>query len=154
MNDAVVARVTEIAERVGQSEGIEIVEVRLLGGGNRRVLKIVIDKPSGVSHADCELVTRHVGTILDVEDVIPGGRYTFEVSSPGLERPLVKPQDFERFVGRKARVTLRQPLENRRHWEGTLAGLSGDVVTLEPAPGTSIRFALHQVEKANLKIDW
>ena len=86
MNDAVVARVTEIAERVGQSEGIEIVEVRLLGGGSRRVLKILIDKPGGVSHADCETVSQQVGTILDVEDVVPGGRYTLEVSSPGVER--------------------------------------------------------------------
>ena len=154
MNDAIVARVVEIAERVGQSEGIEIVEVRLLGGGNQRVLRIVIDKPDGVTHADCEFITQQVGTILDVEDVIPGGSYTFEVSSPGVERPLVKPSDYQRFVGKKARVRLREPVENRRSWEGTLAGLSGDIVTLEPAPGTSIRFALHQVEKANLKFDW
>jgi ribosome maturation factor RimP len=154
MSDAIVSRVVEIAERVGQSEGIEIVEVRLLGGGNRRVLRIVIDKPDGVTHADCEFVTKQVGTILDVEDVIPGGGYTFEVSSPGVERPLVKPRDYERFVGKKARVRLREPVENRRSWEGTLVGLSGDIVTMEPAPGTSIRFALHQVEKANLKFDW
>ncbi len=154
MNDAVVARVTEIAERVGQSEGIEIVEVRLLGGGKRRVLRIVIDKPEGVTHADCELVTEHVGTILDVEDVIPGGSYTFEVSSPGIERPLLKPGDYERFAGRKTRVTLREPVDNRRHWEGTLVGIAGGVVTLEPAPGTVVRFPLHQVEKANLKVDW
>jgi len=154
MNDAIEAKVTQIAERVGQSEGIEIVEVRLLGGGSRRMLRIVIDKPDGVTHADCEFITQQVGTILDVEDVIAGGRYTFEVSSPGIERPLVKPRDFERFAGRKARVTLREPVENRRQWEGVLAGLAGDVVTLEPVPGTSIRFALHQVEKANLKFEW
>ena len=154
MNDAIAARVTEIAERVGQSEGIEIVEVRLLGGGKGRVLRIVIDKPTGVSHGDCEFISQQVGTILDVEDVIPGSRYTLEVSSPGVERALTKPRDFERFVGRKARVTLREPVENRRQWEGVLAGLSGDVVTLEPTPGTSIRFALHQVEKANLRFDW
>lgn len=154
MNDAIVARVREIAERVGQSEGIEIVEVRLLGGGKARVLKIVIDKLTGVSHADCEFISQQVGTILDVEDVIPGSRYTLEVSSPGVERALTKLRDFERFVGRKVRVTLREPVENRRQWEGNLAGLSGDVVTLEPTPGQSIRFALHQVEKANLRFDW
>ncbi len=83
MREAVVARVTEIAERVGRSEGLEIVDVELLGGGNGRVLRIFIDKPQGVSHADCELISQQVGTILDVEDVIPGGRYTLEVSSPG-----------------------------------------------------------------------
>lgn len=154
MNDAIAARVTEIAERVGQSEGIEIVEVRLKGGGTERVLKIVIDKPVGVSHADCEFISKQVGTILDVEDVIPGDRYTMEVSSPGVERALTKPRDYERYVGKKARVTLREPIENQSQWEGTLAGLSGDIVTLEPAAGKSIRFPLHQVRKANLKFDW
>jgi ribosome maturation factor RimP len=154
MNEAIVARVTEIAERVGRSEGIEIVEARLLGGGSRRMLRIVIDKPGGVSHADCELISQQVGTILDVEDVIPGGKYTLEVSSPGVERPLKKPRDFERFTGSKAQIVLREPVENRRKWEGVLAGISGDTVTLEPEPGKSIRFTLHQVEKANLKFDW
>jgi ribosome maturation factor RimP len=154
MKDAVVARVTEIAERVGQSEGIEIVEVALLGGGNKRVLRIVIDTPAGVTHADCELISQHVGAILDVEDVIPGGRYRLEVSSPGVERKLTGPRDFERFLGRKARVVLREPIDNQRHWEGTLASFSGDVVTLEPSPGKTVQFALGQVEKANLKFDW
>jgi len=154
MNDAVVARVTEITERVGQSEGIEIVEVRLLGGGKRRVLRIVIDKPGGVSHGDCETVSQQVGTILDVEDAIPGSGYTLEVSSPGAERPLTQPRDFERSRGKKIRVTLREPLEGQRQWEGSVAEVSGDEVTLETGPGKSIRFALQQVAKANLKLDW
>jgi len=154
MNDAVVARVTEIAGRVGQSEGIEIVEARLLGGGTRRVLRIIIDKPGGVSHADCETVSQQVGTILDVEDVIPGGRYTLEVSSPGLDRPLTQPRDFERNLGKKVRVTLREPVDDQRQWEGAVAGVSGDLVTLEASPGKTIRFALHQVARANLKFDW
>ena len=154
MNDAIVARVTEIAERVGQSEGIEIVEVRFLGGGSRRMLRIVIDKPDGVTHADCEFITQQVGTILDVEEVVPGSRYTLEVSSPGVERKLRGPADFERFLGRKAKVVLREPVEDRRHWEGILAGFAGDVVTLEPSPGRTVRFSVQQVEKANLKFDW
>ncbi|MGA2435885.1 MAG: ribosome maturation factor RimP [Bryobacteraceae bacterium] len=154
MNDAVVTKVREIAERVASSEGLEIVEVQLLGGGGKRLLRIYIDKPSGVSHSDCELISHEVGTILDVEDVVPGGRYTLEVSSPGVERKLTNASDFERFLGRKARVLLREPVENRKRWEGLLAGFSGDVVTLEPSPGKSIQFALKQVEKANLKFDW
>jgi ribosome maturation factor RimP len=154
MSDAVVAKVTQIAERVARSEGLEIVDVELLGGGKKRLLRIYIDKPGGVSHADCEMISQQVGTILDVEDVIPGGSYTLEVSSPGLERKLTKAKDFERFVGHKARVTLREPVENRRQWEGMLAGFSGDTITLEPEPGKAIRFALHQVAKANLKFDW
>lgn len=154
MNDAVAAKVREIAERVASSEGLEIVEVQLLGGGGKRLLRISIDKPAGVTHGDCELVSQQVGTILDVEDTIPGGRYTLEVSSPGVERKLTKASDFERFLGKKARVTLREPVENRKQWEGLLAGFSGDVVTLEASPGKSIQFALKQVERANLKFDW
>ena len=79
---AVVEKVREIAERVGASEGVEVVDVQLLGGGNSRVLRIFIDKPQGVTHADCEFMSHNAGAILDVEDVIPGGHYTLEVSSP------------------------------------------------------------------------
>jgi len=154
MKEAIVAQVTEVARRVAGAEGLEVVEVQLLGGGSRRVLRITIDKPSGVSHADCELVSHQVGTILDVEDVMPGDGYTLEVSSPGVERKLIGARDFQRFLGQKARVVLREPVENRRHWEGTLAGFSGDEVTLEASPGKSIRFSVQQVEKANLRFDW
>lgn len=153
--EAVVDKVREIAERVGASEGIEIVEVEVLGQGGFRVVRIYIDKPEGVSHADCELVSKEVGTILDVEDAIPGnGRYTLEVSSPGVERKLSKPRDFERFAGQKVKVTLREPVENQRRWEGTLAGFAEGVITLEPAPGKTLRFGLDQIEKANLKFEW
>jgi ribosome maturation factor RimP len=154
MNDAVVDKLTDIARRVAESEGLELVEVQLLGGGSRRVLRITIDKPGGVSHADCELVSNQVGTILDVEDAIPGGAYRLEVSSPGVERKLAGARDFERFLGRKARVVLSEPVEDRRRWEGTLAGVAGDVVTLEPSPGKAIRFTVGQIVKANLKFEW
>src|SRR6202049_2096992 len=104
-----IAKITEIAERVAGSEGIEIVDVQLLGAGRGRVLRIFIDRPQGVSHADCEFISHQVGTIIDVEDVIPGDSYTLEVSSPGLERKLFKEKDFERFAGQKAKVILREP---------------------------------------------
>ena len=118
------------------------------------MLRITIDKPAGVSHADCELISQQVGTILDVEDAVPGGSYTLEVSSPGVERKLRGPADFKRFLGRKAKVVLREPVGDRRHWEGILAGFAGDVVTLEPSPGKTVTFTVQQVEKANLKFDW
>jgi ribosome maturation factor RimP len=149
-----VAKITRIAERVGGEEGIEIVDVQLLGAGRGRVLRIFIDRPQGVSHADCEFISHQVGTILDVEDVIPGESYTLEVSSPGLERKLFKEKDFERFVGQKAKVVLREPIDNRRSWEGKLAGISQGVVALEPSDGRVIHFPLTQVEKANLKFEW
>jgi ribosome maturation factor RimP len=96
----------------------------------------------------------NVGTILDVEDVIPGAGYTLEVSSPGVERKLTKPREFERFVGQKIKVVLRQPLENQRHWVGSLKGFAEGIITLEPSPGKSLQFPLAQVEKANLKFEW
>jgi ribosome maturation factor RimP len=150
----VVEQVQQIAERVGAGAGIEIVEVRLLGGGGSRLLRIFIDKPEGVTHADCEFISQNVGTILDVEDVIPGARYTLEVSSPGVERKLTKPQEFERFVGQKVKVVLREPIENQRHWVGALKSFAEGIITLEPSPGRSVEFPLDQVEKANLKFEW
>jgi len=169
--EEIVAKITEIAERVAEPEGLEIVEVQLLGAGRGRLLRIFIDRnPSGidratsgsgagVTHADCEFISQQVGTILDIEDVIPGDSYTLEVSSPGLERKLSKAKDFERFVGQKAKVVLREPVENQRSWVGKLAGISQGIVALEiaelkPSAGRLIRFPLAQVEKANLKFDW
>src|SRR5947209_9063650 len=154
MQEAVASKIEEIAQRVAGSEGLEVVEVEVKGGGNHRFVRISIDKPEGVTHADCELVSHQVGTILDVEDIVPGGRDTLEVSSPGLERKLLKPQDYQRFQGKKARISLRDPVEGRRNWEGTLAGLAGGSVALETEPGKTRLFPLEQVQKANLKFEW
>ena len=152
--EAITEKIAEIARRAGEPEGIEIVEAQMLGGGKARVVRIFIDKPAGVTHADCEFISQQVGTILDVEDVVPGESYTLEVSSPGLERKLSRPKDFERFVGKKAKVVLREPVENQRRWEGTLAGFSEGIVALEASAGKLIHFPLAQVEKANLKFEW
>ena len=153
MQEAVAAKIEEIAQRVVQSEGMELVEVEVKGGGNARFVRISIDKPEGVTHADCELVSQQVGTILDVEDVVPG-HYTLEVSSPGVERKLLKPQDYQRFQGQKAKITLRDPVEGRRTWEGTLAGFEDGVIALETEPGKTREFPFEQVQKANLKFEW
>ena len=139
---------------MAESEGLEVVEVEVKGGGVQRLVRIAIDKPAGVTHADCELVSQQVGTILDVEDVMPGGRYTLEVSSPGIERKLLKPQDYQRFQGKKARISLRDPVEGRRNWEGTLAGFAEGRVALETEPGKIRTFPLDQIQKANLKFEW
>jgi ribosome maturation factor RimP len=152
--EAITLKVQEIAERVGSSEGIEVVEVQFLGGGGSRLLRIFIDKPEGVSHADCEFMSHQLGTILDVEDVIPGAHYTLEVSSPGVERKLTKPREFERFVGQRVKVVLRQPVENQRHWVGALKEFAEGMITLEPSEGRSVKIPLELVEKANLKFDW
>jgi ribosome maturation factor RimP len=154
MREAVASKIEEIAQRVAEPEGIEVVEVEVKGGGSQRFVRISIDKPAGITHGDCELVSQQVGAILDVEDVVPGGRYTLEVSSPGLERKLLKPQDYQRFQGKKARISLRDAIEGRRNWEGTLAGFADGAVALEIEPGITMRFPFERIEKANLKFEW
>src|SRR5689334_12532144 len=152
--NSVIEKVQAIAERVGADIGVEVVDVQLLGGGGSRLLRIFIDKPAGVTHADCERISQDVGTILDVEDVIPGGKYTLEVSSPGVERKLRQPREFERFVGHKVKVVLRQPVEDQKTWVGALRSFAEGIITLEPSPGRSVRFPLELVERANLKFEW
>jgi ribosome maturation factor RimP len=154
MREDILAKVREVAERVGESEGIEIVDVEMAGSGHGRVLRIYIDRLTGVTHSDCELISQQVGTILDVEEAVPGGAYTLEVSSPGVERKLSRPQDFVRFQGQKVKITLREPVENRRNWEGVLAGFDEGVLRLEAAPGKEISFNMQQIQKANLKFEW
>jgi ribosome maturation factor RimP len=153
-NAEIIDKVEEIVIRAGRENGIEPVEVRLVGSGNQRVLRIYIDKPAGVTHGDCEMISDYVGTVLDVEDVIPGGRYTLEVSSPGLERPLKQPKDYERYAGREVKVVLREPVEGNKVFEGKLASFAGGVVELQTAKGGSVSFPFEQVARAHLKFDW
>jgi ribosome maturation factor RimP len=126
------------------------------------MLRIVIDKPSGVTHEDCASVSREVGTILDVEDVIPGGSYTLEVSSPGLDRKLVRPSDYQRFTGSRVKLTTRQPVNGNRYFEGRLESFQEGRLTLDvsaarkkfrPKDGGTpdkMEIELANVEKANL----
>ncbi|MGA8311062.1 MAG: ribosome maturation factor RimP [Terriglobales bacterium] len=154
-------KVREIAERVATSSGLEVVEVELRGGGKARMLRIVIDKPSGVTHEDCANLSREVGTILDVEDAIPGGSYTLEVSSPGLDRKLTRPADYERFAGSRVKLTTLRPVNGNRHFEGRLESFQHGHLTLDlsavkkkrrPEPGAAekLEIELANVEKANL----
>ena len=154
MQERVAAKIEEIAHRVTESEGVELVEVEVKGGGTNRFVRISIDKPEGVTHGDCELISHQVGTILDVEEVVPGGRYTLEVSSPGVERKLLKPADYQRFVGKKAKITLQDAIEGRRNWDGTLAGYEDGQIAIETAPGKTMRFPFEQVQKAHLIFEW
>jgi len=154
MRADVASKIEEIARRVAEPEGLEVVEVEVLGGGASRLVRISIDKNEGVTHGDCEFISQQVGTILDVEDAIPGGRYTLEVSSPGLERKLLNPKDYQRFQGRKARISLRDPLDGRRNWEGTIAGFENGAVALETGPGVTQHFPFEHIRKANLKFEW
>lgn len=144
-----VEQIRGIAERVVASEGMVLVDVEVKGGGSNQLLRIYIDKPEGVSHADCQAVSEQMSALLDVEDLFPG-RYVLEVSSPGLDRRLVKPSDFQYFTGRRARIVLREPLDNQRVWEGTLAGFQSGRVMLEVGPGDVRELELPAISKARL----
>src|SRR5882724_10347198 len=126
-----VDRVREIAARVAASADLEIVEVELRGGGKARMLRIFIDKPGGVTHEDCANLSRELGTILDVEDVIPGASYLLEVSSPGLDRKLIRPADYQRFTGSRVKLTTRQPVNGNRFFEGKLESFQQGRLTLD-----------------------
>jgi ribosome maturation factor RimP len=168
-----VDRVREIADRVAASSGLEVVDIEFLGGGKARMLRVFLDKPAagidplagvteGVTHEDCARFSREFGTILDVEDVMPGS-YTLEVSSPGLDRKLVKARDFTRFTGNRLKLTTRQPVNNNRHFEGRLESFEDGRLTLDlsvashksrkkmgDAAGQKIEIEFANVEKANL----
>jgi ribosome maturation factor RimP len=147
-------RVTAIAERAAKREGLEVWDVEVAGAGRGRIVRIYLDKPEGVTLDDCELISQQVGTVLDVEDVIPDQHYNLEVSSPGVERRLLKLEHFTRFTGEKVRLALREPIENRRRWEGTLRGMEDGIILVETADGVSLRLRMEQIEKANLKFEW
>ena len=164
-----VDRVREIADRVAASSGLEVVEIEFLGGGNARMLRVFLDKHgtadplAGVTHEDCANFSREFGTILDVEDAVPGGSYTLEVSSPGLDRKLTKAADFSRFVGSRVKLMTRQPVNNNRHFEGRLESFEEGRLSLDlsvashksrkkmgAAAGHKIVIDFANVEKANL----
>ncbi|HEY6373667.1 MAG TPA: ribosome maturation factor RimP [Candidatus Sulfotelmatobacter sp.] len=162
-----VERVREIAERVAVSSGLEVVEIEFLGGGKARMLRVFLDKPAagtdplaGVTHEDCANFSRELGTILDVEDVMPGS-YTLEVSSPGLDRKLIKAADFTRFTGSRIKLTTRQPVNSNRHFEGRLESFQDGRLMLDLSVAShksrkqmgavaKIEIEFANVEKANL----
>ena len=154
-------KIRAIAERVSAIHGVELVEAELRGGGKARMLRVTIDKPEGVTHEDCANVSRDLSTVLDVEEAVPGGSYTLEVSSPGLDRKLLKPADYARFTGSRVKLMTREPVNGNRHFEGRLETFSDGKLTLETVagkkqkpghaqPGQKVQIDLANVEKANL----
>src|SRR5689334_8746843 len=188
------AHVRAIAERVAASSGLDVVDLEFHGGGKGRTLRVFIEKnaegrraleqqlaaaaeagekvpsPSswdqlaGVTHEDCANYSRELGTILDVEDAVPGAGYLLEVSSPGLDRKLVKPADFERFSGSRVKIMTREPVNGNRHFDGRLRALGNGRIALEPhceskkgkkskqagAEGQSVEIELSNIERARL----
>jgi ribosome maturation factor RimP len=152
--------IRQAAERVARSEGLEIFDIEWKVG-KQRFLRVYLDRlpgPNnpeglGVSHNDCQRVSEQLSVILDVEDLVSGPSYILEVSSPGLDRKLIKPADYERFNGRRAKVWLNEPVENQKFYEARLAGYSDGVVRLLLRDREiSVPYAL--IEKANLVVEF
>lgn len=110
--------------------GYDFVAVELTGDGSQTIIRIYIDLPGGITVSDCEKVSRQVSAVLDVEDPIPG-EYTLEVSSPGMDRPLVKREDFERFTGEEVKIHTAEAVLGRRNFTGRLQGVEENLVLVE-----------------------
>jgi ribosome maturation factor RimP len=105
--------------------GAEGLPERLMEG------RLSVEQLSGITHEDCAEFSRDFGVLLDVEDLVPGGEYTLEVSSPGLDRKLTRPEEFRRFAGSLVKVQTFEPVRNNRHWQGRLSAGEGDAIALD-----------------------
>lgn len=165
-------KIREAAERVARSEGLEVVDVEWKIG-KQRFLRVYIDRvppplldgatpdPDAnpypkISHADCERVSQQLSVILDVEELISGPSYILEVSSPGMDRALKKPADFQRFTGRLAKIWTEELVENAKFFEGRLSGVTESTVKLELEGKTPrmIELPLGSIRKANLVVEF
>jgi len=145
-------KIREAAERVAGSAGLDVVDVEWKVG-RQRFLRVILDKPGGINHGDCEKVSHELGVILDVEELIPGhAGYVLEVTSPGLDRQLTKPAEYERFRGRRAKISLSQPVENQTFFEGRLTGYTEGQVQLE-CNGRVIALPFDWIRKAQLVVE-
>lgn len=146
-------RIRQEVERIVSHEGMELVDIEHRREKSGWVLRIFIDREGGVRISDCAEVSRQVGMMLDVEDLVKH-RYTLEVSSPGLDRRLFKREDYVRFAGKKVRVKLDASQEGRKKFHGRLAGVEGDTVIVEDADeGCTHRLPLAKIASARLEIE-
>jgi len=152
--DATVTRVWELAAPLAQAENMEIVDIEFRHEGTRggRVLRLYMDKEGGPNVDDLSRVSRQLSELLDAQDTIDGG-YTLEVSSPGINRPLRKPEHFSRFVGKRIRIRTRDPIDGRRSFLGTLDQVAGNSVCLAQE-GKQYRIPFSMIEKSNYEHDW
>ena len=145
-------RVRQLAQQAAIDHGVELVHVEVAGPGNRPVVRVFIDKPGGVTHQDCSEVSEHLGTVLDVEDFIHAA-YTLEVSSPGLERGLYRPADYERFAGSAAKIKSRDPVGGQRNFRGRIIGIDNHDVVFDDQTSGRVRVPVDGIVKANLEAD-
>ena len=146
-------KLRSLAQPVVEGLGMELVDVAIVTDHGRRVLRVTIDKPGGVTVDDCGDVSRELGTILDVEDPIPQ-RYSLEVSSPGLDRPLLSEKDFIRFSGKKARIKTREAIEGRKNFKGTIDAVAQGRVRVTDFDGKVFEIPFPIIDTARLEIEF
>jgi len=151
MSDAVVEKVQAFAETLLPYMGLELVEVQYRIEGHGWVLRLFIDGKEGITVDHCSRVSREVSDFLDVEDLIDHA-FHLEVSSPGLERSLHSMEDFQRYLGKKAKVKLREDVENQRVLIGVISQAEGETVELVLEDGTKCQVAFEQIRKARLSL--
>ena len=148
------AHLFSLCEPVLNDTGYELVKIQISGTGPRRKAVFFIDKQGGISVEDCAAASRLIDPLIEQNDLFKSS-YVLEISSPGLDRPLFKQGDYERFAGRKARILLRQPIGKRRKFTGILRGLENQsVVVLELDNGVEQRLPLENIKRANLVYEW
>ena len=161
MREASLTRIESLVMPILDDLGFELVDLQLAQDGHQLALRLFIDKPGGITLDDCVTVSRETSAILEIEDPIKSA-YRLEVSSPGLDRPLKKPADFERFAGQKVKLKTLHLLDpdqrghTRKTFVGILLGLEGDQVCLEQSDkcGGVAVIPLIEIEKANLEEDF
>jgi ribosome maturation factor RimP len=157
---SVVDAVRELAGPVAAGYGLELFDVQFRREAAGMVLRVLIDRPGpaataedSVSVQDCAHVSRDLSALLDVEDVIPNA-YTLEVSSPGLDRPLRREDDYRRFAGRRAKLVMREPVDGQGFFKGRLGGVDGGAVLIEGDDGRRHRVPLDVISRANLEVEF
>jgi ribosome maturation factor RimP len=153
------AQLDALVTPVCAAAGVDLVQVRHLREPEGTVLRVLIELPgadkaepgaAGITLEDCRRVSRALSDVLDADELIIPGQYRLEVSSPGVERPLVKAVDFERYAGREVQVSTKTPIEGRKNFSGVLGGLRGDQVLLRDSKGEDLALPLDGVAKAHL----
>jgi ribosome maturation factor RimP len=151
----IIATLESIVEPICAAHGVELVDAKFIGSKQGGVVRVLIDRPredgkgSGVSVDDCKQVSRDLSTAFDLHENLFPGRYQLEVSSPGLERPLVKAADYTRFAGREAKIQTRLPIDDRRNFTGVLVGVDGNTVRLSDGKA-EFKIPLSEIAKAHL----
>jgi ribosome maturation factor RimP len=150
--DSIVAKIDKIAADAAEQNGVEFVHSEIVGSLRNAVVRIYIDKPEGVTIEDCSTVSRAIEAVMDEDDFMPAA-YVLEVSSPGLERPLFKLADYEKFTGKKAKIKASEAISGQANFNGRIVGVEGGEVVFEDKTNGSVRIPFDKIAKANLKVD-